>query len=146
MAALGRGHALFERGETSAAIAVYTELAERHAAVAEVWFFLGIARYAHGDMENAAAALRASHCLDEGLWPAVFYLWRALERTGHHAEARRMFELLATNSLRPIELQSVSAMINELRAFQHDFQTAGRLATERATRAFRDPWAPRRGT
>jgi chemotaxis protein methyltransferase CheR len=145
VATLGRGHALLECGEIGAAIAVYTELSKRHPSIAEVWLFLGIACHVASDFEGAVNALRASRCLDPGLWPAVFFSWRALARTGRHAEARQMYELLATEGLRPIELQSTSALINELRAFQHDFQTAGRLAAQRARepRLLRPPW---RGT
>lgn len=132
VAALSRGHALFERGEIAGAIPVYAELAERYGQVAEVWLFLGIARHANGDFDEAAHALRASLCLDPALWPACFFLARAYERLGRKAEAQQQYDRVAVDALQPFALQSASAVINELRAFQHDFQAAARrLATER---------------
>jgi chemotaxis protein methyltransferase CheR len=126
VAALARGHALFERGEIGAAVPIYADLARRHASVAEPWLFLGIAQYAHGDVEAAADALRAALCLDPALWPAGFYLARAYERLGRRADALQQYDRIAVDDLQPLALQSVSAVINELRAFQHDFRTAAR--------------------
>jgi chemotaxis protein methyltransferase CheR len=133
VANLARGHALFERGEIGAAIPVYAELSRSHPSVAEVWLFLGIARYAHGDMDAAANALRASLCLDPALWPAGFYLARAYERLGRRADALQQYDLVAVDDLQPLALKSTSAVINELRAFQHDFRNAARrVAADRA--------------
>jgi len=130
---LARGHALFESGDISGAIPLYAELTRRHASIAEVWLFLGIAQYANGDLEPAAQALRASLCLDPSLWPAGFYLARALDRLGRHAEAIQQYDLMAVDRLAPLTLQSESAVINELRAFRHDFRVAARrVTTERA--------------
>jgi chemotaxis protein methyltransferase CheR len=126
VAALARGHALFERGEIGAAVPIYADLARRHASVAEPWLFLGIAQYAHGDVDAAADALRAALCLDPSLWPAGFYLARAYERLGRRADALQQYDRIAVDDLQPLALQSVSAVINELRAFQHDFRTAAR--------------------
>jgi chemotaxis protein methyltransferase CheR len=134
VAALGRGHALFERGEVASAIQIYAELARSYPSVAEVWLFLGIARYASGEVDAAANALRASLCLDPALWPAGFYLARAYERLGRRADALQQYDLVAVDELQPLALQSTSAVINELRAFRHDFRNAARrVATERAT-------------
>jgi chemotaxis methyl-accepting protein methylase len=133
VAVLSRGHALFERGELASAVAVYGDLARSHPSVAEVWLFLGIARYAHGEVDAAAHALRASLCLDPALWPAGFYLARAYERLGRRAEALQQYDLVAVDDLQPLALQSDSAVINELRAFRHDFRNAARrLTTERS--------------
>jgi chemotaxis protein methyltransferase CheR len=133
VAALARGHALFERGDIGAAVLVYDELARAHPSVAEVWLFLGIARYAHGEAKEAAEALRASLCLDPTLWPAGFYLARAYERLGRRADALQQYDRVAVDGPRPLALRSSSAIINELRAFQHDFRAAARrLASERA--------------
>jgi chemotaxis protein methyltransferase CheR len=133
IAALARGHALFERGDIAAAIAIYGELADTHPSVAEVWLFLGIARYVHGEVEPAATALRASLCLDPALWPAGFYLGRAYERLGRFNEAMQQYDLVAVDDPQPLALQSASAVINELRAFRHDFRNAARrLTTERS--------------
>lgn len=132
-AALARGHALFERGDIGAAVPVYDELARNHPSVAEVWLFLGIARYAHGEAKEAAEALRASLCLDPTLWPAGFYLARAYERLGRRADALQQYDRVAVDGPQPLALRSSSAIINELRAFQHDFRAAARrLASERA--------------
>jgi len=133
VATLVRGHALFERGEIARAVAVYGGLARSHPSVAEVWLFLGIARYAHGEVDAAAQALRASLCLDPALWPAGFYLARAYDRLGRRAEALQQYDLVAIDELQPLALQSDSAVINELRAFRHDFRNAARrLSTERS--------------
>lgn len=133
VAALTRGHSLFERGEVTAAVAVYAELARSYPAVAEVWLFLGIARYAHGEVDAAANALRSSLCLDPALWPAGFYLARAYERLGRRADALHQYDLIAVDEQQPLALLSTSAVINELRAFRHDFRNAARrVATERA--------------
>ena len=134
VATLTRGHQLFERGEIGTAIPIYAELARRHPAIAEPWLFLGIARYAHGDVDQSADALRAALCLDPTLWPAGFYLARAYERQGRRADALQQYDRIAGQTLQPLALQSTSAVINELRAFQHDFRTAARRVTaERAT-------------
>ena len=130
--ALHRGHLLFEHGDMAAAIEVYDAIVRTHPAVAEPWLFLGIARYAHGDVEEAASALRASLCLDTTLWPAGFYLARAYERLGRRAEARQQYDLIAVDELQSFSLLSTSAVINELRAFSHDFRNAARrLSAER---------------
>ena len=85
-------------------------------------------------MDAAANALRASLCLDPALWPAGFYLARAYERLGRRADALQQYDLVAVDELQPLALQSTSAVINELRAFRHDFRTAARrVAAERAT-------------
>jgi chemotaxis methyl-accepting protein methylase/Flp pilus assembly protein TadD len=126
VAALARGHALFERGEIGAAVPIYADLARRYAQNAEPWLFLGIAQYAHGDVDAAADALRAALCLNPALWPAGFYLARAYERLGRRADALQQYDRIAVDDLQPLALQSVSAVINELRAFQHDFRTAAR--------------------
>jgi chemotaxis protein methyltransferase CheR len=132
VAELGHGHALFEHGEIGLAIDVYDALARIHPAVAEVWLFLGIARHAHGDFEEAATALRASLCLDPALWPAGFYLARAYERLGRRADALQQYDLVAVDDLQPLQLKSTSAVINELLAFRHDIRTAARrLSAER---------------
>lgn len=133
VAALDRGHALFERGEIGAAVPVYDQLSRSHPSVAEVWLFLGIARYAHGEVREAADAFRASLCLDPALWPAGFYLARAYERLGRRADALQQYDSVAVDDLHPLSLRSSSAVINELRAFQHDFRAAAkRLASDRA--------------
>jgi chemotaxis protein methyltransferase CheR len=132
VARLNSGHALFERGETGAAIQVYADVAARYTDVGEVRLFLGIARFTIGDIEGAAEALRASNCLAPALWPAAFYLARVYERLGRHAEARQQWDHVAVDSAHPISLLSTSAIANELRALQHDFQAVARLATERA--------------
>jgi len=130
--ALTRAHAQFERGEIGAAIPIYADLARRHPAIAEPWLFLGIAHYAHGDVDTAAEALRAALCLDPTLWPAGFYLARAYERLGRRADALQQYDRIAVDDLQPLALQSTSAVINELRAFRHDFRTAARrVAAER---------------
>jgi tetratricopeptide (TPR) repeat protein len=129
-----RGHALFERGEIGGAIPIYAELTRRHPSIAEPWLFLGIAHYAHGNVDAAAEALRAALCLDSSLWPAGFYLARAYERLGRRADALQQFERIADDDLQPLALLSESAVINELRALQHDFRTAARrVAAERTT-------------
>jgi len=133
VAELHRGHALFERGDITAAIEIYDAVVRAHPSVAEPWLFLGIARYAHGDVEEAANALRASLCLDTTLWPAGFYLARAYERLGRRADALQQYDLIAVDDLQPFLLQSTSAVINELRAFGHDFRNAARrLSAERS--------------
>jgi hypothetical protein len=130
--ALHRGHVLFEHGDIAAAIEIYDAIVRAHPAVAEPWLFLGIARYAHGDIEEAASALRASLCLDTTLWPAGFYLARAYERLGRRADARQQYDLIAVDELQSFSLLSTSAVINELRAFSHDFRNAARrLSAER---------------
>jgi len=133
VAELHRGHAMFERGDIAAAIEVYDAVVRAHPAVAEPWLFLGIARYAHGDVEEAANALRASLCLDTTLWPAAFYLARAYDRLGRRADALQQYDLIAVDDLQPFSLQSTSAVINELRALGHDFRNAARrLSAERS--------------
>jgi len=129
VSALGRAHALFERGELTAATEIYELLARDHPSIAEVWMFLGIARYAAGKVDDAAAALRASLCLDAALWPAGFYLARAYERLGRSADALQQYDLIAVDNLAPLALQSTSAVINELHAFRHDFRSAARRLT-----------------
>ena len=125
--------AVAHRAQAIGAVAVYGELARAHPSVAEVWLFLGIARYAHGEVDAAAHALRASLCLDPALWPAGFYLARAYDRLGRRAEALQQYDLVAIDELQPLALQSDSAVINELRAFRHDFRNAARrLTTERS--------------
>lgn len=133
VAALARGHTLFERGEIGAAIPIYAELSNRYSSIAEPWLFLGIAQYAHGDVDAAADALRAALCLDPSLWPAGFYLARAYERQGRRADALQQYNRIADDDLQPLALQSVSAVINELRAFRHDFRSAARRVTAERT-------------
>jgi chemotaxis methyl-accepting protein methylase len=129
---LNRGHAQFERGEHRAAIAVFEELVRLYPSEAEVWLFLGIARYAQGLVPEAANALRSSLCLKPELWPAGFYLARAYDRLGRRADALRQYDLIAVDDLQPLVLKSTSAVINELRALGHDFRTAARrVAAER---------------
>jgi uncharacterized protein HemY len=111
---------------------VYEALSRAHPSLAEVWLFLGIARYAHADFEEAATALRASLCLDAALWPAGFYLARAYDRLGRRADALQQYDLIAVDDLQPLQLKSASAVINELLAFRHDFRNAARrLSAER---------------
>ena len=132
VAQLGRGHGLFERGEIGPAVEVYEAVSRAHPSVAEVWLFLGIARYAHGGFDDAATALRASLCLDAALWPAGFYLARAYDRLGRRADALQQYDLIAIDDLQPLQLKSASAVINELLAFRHDFRNAARrLSAER---------------
>jgi chemotaxis methyl-accepting protein methylase len=138
--ALHRGHALFEHGDIAAAIAIYDAIVRAHPSVAEPWLFLGIARYAHGDVEEAASALRASLCLDTTLWPAGFYLARAYERLGRRAEARQQYDLIAVDELQSFSLVSTSAVINELRAFSHDFRNAARRLSAERTPPSRRPF------
>jgi chemotaxis protein methyltransferase CheR len=126
IAALNRGHARFEAGDHSTAITMYAELARLYPSVAEVWLFLGIARYVRGEVPTAAHALRASLCLDPAMWPAGFYLARAYDRLGRHADAVQQYDLIAVDNLQPLVLQSSSAVINELRALRHDFRSAAR--------------------
>jgi chemotaxis protein methyltransferase CheR len=134
VAALARGHAMFERGEIADAISAYEELVRGYTDVAEVWLFLGIARYVHGDIDAAASALRSSLCLDPALWPAGFYLARAYDRLGRRDAALQQYDLVAVDELQPLALQSSSAVINELRALRHDIRTAAkRVAEDRAT-------------
>jgi hypothetical protein len=84
-------------------------------------------------VEAAASALRASLCLDTTLWPAAFYLARAYDRLGRRADALQQYDLIAVDDLQPFSLQSTSAVINELRAFGHDFRNAARrLSAERS--------------
>lgn len=123
---LSRAHALFERGEIVAALAQYEIMAERYPDIAEVWLFLGIARYTHGELDTAAKNLRASLCLDAALWPATFFLARSYEQLGLRAEALQQYDLIAVDDLQPPALRSESAVINELHAFRHDFRTAAR--------------------
>lgn len=129
---LSRGHALLDRSELAAAISVYAELSRSHPSVAEVWLFLGIARYRNDELEAATHDLRASLCLDPALWPAGYYLARAFERLGRHAEAIQQYDLIAVDELQPLVLQSDSALIHELRAFRHDFRSAARRLTTAA--------------
>lgn len=126
VAALMRGHALFERGDNAAAIAIYHELAKAHPSVAEVWLFLGIARFVHHEVEAAGEALRSSLCLDPKLWPASIYLARACERLGLRAEADQQNAVIASGELQPLALLSECALINEMRALRHDFRDAAR--------------------
>ena len=140
VSALTRGHALFEHGDIAAAIAIYDAIVRAHPSVAEPWLFLGIARYAHGDVEEAATALRASLCLDATLWPAGFYLARAYERLGRRADALQQYDLIAVDDLLPFSLQSTSAVINELRAFRHDFRNAARRLSAERTPPLRRPF------
>ena len=136
---LSQGHALFERGEVAAAIEVYDGLVRLHPSVAEVWLFLGIARYTQGDIEDAATALRASLCLDAALWPAGFYLARAYERLGRRADALQQYDLIAVDDLPPFLLQSSAAVINELRAFRHDVRSAARRVSAERSLPVRRP-------
>ncbi len=138
--ALHRGHALFEHGDIAAAIEIYDAIVRAHPAVAEPWLFLGIARYAHGDVEEAANALRASLCLDTTLWPAGFYLARAYDRLGRRADALQQYDLIAVDDLQPFSLLSTSAVINELRAFGHDFRNAARRQSAERTASSRRPF------
>jgi len=138
--ALSQGHALFERGEVAAAIEVYDGLVRLHPSVAEVWLFLGIARYTQGDIEDAATALRASLCLDAALWPAGFYLARAYERLGRRADALQQYDLIAVDDLPPFLLQSSAAVINELRAFRHDVRSAARRVSAERSLPVRRPF------
>jgi chemotaxis methyl-accepting protein methylase len=139
VAALHRGHALFEHGDIAAAIEIYDAIVRAHPSIAEPWLFLGIARYAHGDVEAAASALRASLCLDTALWPAGFYLARAYERLGRRADAMQQYDLIAVDDLQPFLLQSTSAVINELRAFRYDFRNAARRLSAERTWPLRRP-------
>ena len=140
VAELSRGHAMFERGDIAAAVEVYDALARGYPSIAEVWLFLGIARYAHGDVEEAATALRASLCLDTALWPATFYLARAYERLGRRADALQQYDQIAVDDLPPFSLQSTSAVINELRAFRHDFRNAAKRLSVERTPSVRRPF------
>ena len=60
------------------------------------------------------------------MWPAGFYLARAYERLGRRAEALQQYDLIASDELPPLALQSSSAVINELRALRHDVRNAAR--------------------
>ena len=139
-AALGRGHALFERGEIAAAIAVYDAAGQRATRRSPRSGCSWASRATPmATSRTRPTALRASLCLDTALWPAGFYLARAYERLGRRAEALQQYDLIAVDDLQPLALRSTSAVINELRAFRHDFRNAARRLTAERTVPARRP-------
>ena len=132
LAQLLRGHQLFERHDIAGAIQAYQDLTVRYPVGAEAWLFLGIAHYSHSELTAAAVALRATLCLDPGLWAANFYLARACERLGLRAEALQQYDLIAnTDDLKPLPLRSGhnSVVVAELLAYRHDLKNVARRVT-----------------
>jgi uncharacterized protein HemY len=106
---------------------VYAELADRYPVEPEVWLFLGIAHYAHRELQAAAKHLRACLCLAPALWPAGFYLARTYEELGQRAQALQQYELIAVDDLGLLTtMKSKSAIMNEMSAFRGDIRNAAR--------------------
>jgi chemotaxis protein methyltransferase CheR len=88
---LERGHRLIDAGDAAGARAAYVEAQKADPDRADVHMYVGIAHYLCGMLEDALHALRAALFLDEGLWPAAFYLALCHENSGHPAEALSAF-------------------------------------------------------
>jgi tetratricopeptide (TPR) repeat protein len=88
---LERGHRLIDAGDAAGARAAYLEAQRADPDRADVHLYVGIAHYLCGMLEDALHALRAALCLDDGLWPAAFYLALCHENSGHPAEALSAF-------------------------------------------------------
>lgn len=85
--ALHAGHALLEQGDASGARDAYLAVVERDRTRADAHMYAGVARYLCGEVDPAMQDLRAALFLDEGLWPAAFYLALCHENSGHPEEA-----------------------------------------------------------
>ena len=92
-----------------------------------------IAQYAHGNVAAAADALRAALCLDPSLWPAGFYLAR-VRTTGPARERAPQYNRIADEDLHPLALQSVRAVIDELRVPPRLSHRRRRVAAESTAR------------
>ncbi|HYQ28149.1 MAG TPA: CheR family methyltransferase [Polyangiaceae bacterium] len=88
---LSAGHQLLEAGDVAAARARYLAALERDSTRADAHMYVGVARYLCGEVERALHHLRAALFLDDGLWPAAFYLALCHENSGHPAEALQGF-------------------------------------------------------
>ena len=88
---LRAGHRLIEAGDVASARACYLAALERDPTRADAHMYLGVARYLCGEVELALHHLRAALFLDDGLWPAAFYLALCHENSGHPDEALQGF-------------------------------------------------------
>jgi chemotaxis methyl-accepting protein methylase len=90
--ALGAGHRSIETGDVAAARTAYLEALRLDPVRADAHMYAGIAQYLCGEVEPSLHHLRAALFLDDGLWPAAFYLALCHENSGHPAEALQAFE------------------------------------------------------
>jgi len=89
---LAAGHRRIETGDVTGARHSYLQALERDPTRADARMYVGIARYLCGEIEPALHELRAALFLDDGLWPAAFYLALCHESSGHPAEALQAFQ------------------------------------------------------
>ncbi|HET7542095.1 MAG TPA: CheR family methyltransferase [Polyangiaceae bacterium] len=89
---LARGHRLLEAGDVAQARLAYLAALSHDRTRADTHLYAGVARYLCGEIELALHDLRAALFLDEGLWPAAFYLALCHENSGHPAEALQSYE------------------------------------------------------
>ena len=90
--ALAHGHRMIETGDVAAARTAYLDVLRLEPVRADAHMYSGIAHYLCGEVEPALHHLRAALFLDDGLWPAAFYLALCHENSGHPAEALQAFE------------------------------------------------------
>jgi tetratricopeptide (TPR) repeat protein len=90
--ALAHGHRMIETGDVLAARTAYLEALRLEPVRADVHMYAGVAHYLCGEVDPALHHLRAALFLDDGLWPAAFYLALCHENSGHPTEALQAFE------------------------------------------------------
>jgi chemotaxis methyl-accepting protein methylase len=90
--ALANGHGMIEAGDVVAARTAYLEALRLDPIRADAHMHAGVAHYLCGEVESALHHLRAALFLDDGLWPAAFYLALCHENSGHPEEALRAFQ------------------------------------------------------
>jgi len=90
--ALAQGHHMIETGDVAAARTAYLEALRLDPVRADAHMYSGVAHYLCGEVEPALHRLRAALFLDDGLWPAAFYLALCHENSGHPAEALQAFQ------------------------------------------------------
>jgi len=89
---LADGHALLDRGDVARACAAYRRVLVLNPTRADARLYAGVSAYLAGDIGGALPDLRAALLLDEGLWPAAFYLALCHESSGHPEEALRAYQ------------------------------------------------------
>lgn len=90
-ALLTEGHALLDRGESTAARDVYLRAVEQDGTCAAARLYAGIALYLSGEVERALHELRAASFMDSKQWVAALYLALCYESMGLAEDALREY-------------------------------------------------------
>jgi chemotaxis protein methyltransferase CheR len=128
---LATGHRRIESGDVVGARSAYLDALRRDPTRADVHLYAGVARYLCGELEPAAHELRAALFLDDGLWPAAFYLALCHENGGHPAEALQAYEhVLRVHDRRPASHETSDTVFD---AWRDDLSAVARRRVQAAT-------------